>query len=302
MLEAVNADYLVNPIGRKLTEDELAEMVADTEVLIAGTEPITARVMAAAPRLRLISRVGVGLDSVDLRQARARGISISYTPEAPAPAVAELTIGLALSLLRDTHIANAELHRGVWERHVGRRASDITFGIVGVGRIGRRVIQHLRGIGATRILAHDIRCDAGLADDLGFSWAALPELLDGADLVSLHVPLTERTRGMFGDERLGAMRPGSWLINTARGGIVDESALERALVSGQLRGAAVDVFEHEPYHGPLSAVESCLLTSHMGSMSIDCRTAMEIEATAEAVRYLSGEDLLSQVPDEEYPS
>ena len=301
LLEAVGAEYLVNPIGRKLTEGELAEMITDTEVVIAGTEPITAHVMDAAPRLRLISRVGVGLDSVDLAHARTRGIAVSYTPEAPAPAVAELTIGLALSLLRETHVANAQMHRGIWERHMGRRASDITFGIVGVGRIGGRVIQHLRGIGATRILAHDLHQDADLAQRLGFTWAAMPEILVDSDLISLHVPLTERTRGMFGDEHLRAMRAGSWLINTARGGIVDETALHEALVSRHLRGAAIDVFENEPYQGPLSALESCLLTSHMGSMSFDCRTVMEIEATAEAVRYLRGERLASPVPDSEYP-
>ncbi len=113
-LESAGVDYLINPIGRKLKEDELAEMVADFDVIIAGTEPITEKVMARAPNLKLISRVGIGLDSVDLLAAESRGIKVCYTPDAPAPAVAELTIGMMLSLLRSVHLANAQMHRGEW--------------------------------------------------------------------------------------------------------------------------------------------------------------------------------------------
>ena len=301
MLEASGVDWLVNPIDRKLTESELVQLVSDTEVLIAGTEPITDAVMAQAPHLRLISRVGVGLDNVDLAAARRRGIAVSYTPTAPAPAVAELTIGLMFSLLRGIHVADANIRAGAWHRTMGWRISDVAFGIVGVGRIGRRVITLLRGLGASRILAHDIIEDPLLAEELGFTWVPLDQLIGQSDLVSLHVPLTARTRGMFQGPQLAAMRPGSWLVNTARGGIVDESALGEALRAHHLAGAAIDVFEREPYDGELMEIPTCLLTAHMGSMSVDCRAAMEIEATREAVRHLTGQPLNSPVPDSEYP-
>ena len=137
LLEESGIDYLINPIGRKLTECELADMISDFDVLIAGTEPVTARVMASGKNLKLISRVGVGLDSVDLISAKKRGLHVSYTPDAPAPAVAELTLGMMLTLLRHVHVASSQLHDGLWRRYFGRRISEITIGIIGAGRIGR---------------------------------------------------------------------------------------------------------------------------------------------------------------------
>ena len=156
-LNAAGIEYLINPLGRKIKEDELAEMVTDFDALIAGTEPITDKVMASATRLKLISRVGIGLDGVDLLAAERRGIQVSYTPDAPAPAVAELTIGLMLSLLRSIHTVNAQMHRGDWQRHFGRRIPEVTVGIIGVGRIGGRVLRRLAGFGTPRILVNDLR-------------------------------------------------------------------------------------------------------------------------------------------------
>ena len=128
LLEAAGISYLINPLGRRLKEMELAEMVKDADVLIAGTEPITDLVMGRASKLKLISRVGIGLDSVDLVAAERRGIKVAYTPDAPAPAVAELTFGLMLSLLRSVHVANLQMHQGTWQRHMGRRLAEVTVG------------------------------------------------------------------------------------------------------------------------------------------------------------------------------
>jgi len=300
LLEAAGIEYLVNPIGRRLKEDELAEMVGDFDVLIAGTEPITDKVMSRGSRLKLISRVGVGLDSVDLLAAERRAIRVSYTPEAPAPAVAELTVGLMLSLLRFVHLANAQLHRGEWHRHFGRRIPEVTIGIIGVGRIGRRVLTRLSGFGTPRVLVNDIHPDTRLVPELKLEWVSKDEIYQGADVISLHVPLTGLTKNMIRAEHLKLMKPDALLINTSRGGIVNERDLAEALSAGRLGGAAIDVFEHEPYDGPLAKIERCVLTAHMGSMSIDCRTRMEIEATKEAVRFLADEPLQGVVPPEEY--
>lgn len=300
LLRGAGIPYRKNPLGRKLLEEDLIRLVGDAEYLIAGTEPITERVLAAAPNLKLISRVGVGLDSVDLESARVRGVLVAYTPEAPGPAVAELTIGLMLSLLRGIHTANSRMHRGEWQREFGRRIPEVSIGIVGAGRIGGRVIRRLASFGTPRILVNDLRPNLQVAPQLKLEWVGIQELLVEADVVTIHVPLTQRTRGLIGREQLMSMKQDALLINTARGGIVDEDALLEVLQEGHLGGAAIDVFDSEPYSGPLATVERCLLTSHMGSMSLDCRERMEVEATEEVIRHFQGRELASLVPDDEY--
>jgi D-3-phosphoglycerate dehydrogenase len=300
LLEGAGIPFTVNPLGRKVTEDELIAMLPGHDMLIAGTEVISDRVMAAAPQLRLISRVGIGLDGVDLAAARRRGVHVSYTPEAPAPAVAELTIGLMLCLLRSVHLANAQLHRGEWERHFGRRLSEVTIGIIGVGRIGRRVLRRIAAFGTPRVLANDLNPDPKAVPELKLEWVGKDEIFRNADIVTIHVPLTAQTRGMVGRRQFAAMKQGALVVNTARGGIVDEADLADALRSGVIAGAAIDVFEREPYSGDLASIERCILTAHMGSMSEDCRFRMETEATEEVLRFATGAALHSPVPDAEY--
>jgi len=299
LLEKNGAEYVINPRNKKLTEDELCELVGDVEVLIAGTEPITEKVMSCAPNLKLISRVGIGLDSVDLLAAKKKNILVSYTPDAPAPAVAELTIGLMLSTLRAIQITNANIHEGTWRRHFGRRLSEVTIGIIGVGRIGRRVLEHLQGFGRPRILVNDVGQMQEISEVFEVEWVTKEQMYTEADIVSLHVPLTAATNQLICKQELLSMKHDAILINTSRGGIVNESDLHGVLLGGHLAGVALDVFEHEPYQGPLADIERCVLTSHMGSMSVDCRTQMEIEATEEAVRFLTGEPLRGIVPEEE---
>lgn len=300
LLEGAGVDYLINPIGRRLTEDELAGMIGGFDLLIAGTEPITDRVMGCAPGLQLISRIGIGLDSVDLLAAERRGIRVSYTPEAPSPAVAELTVGLMLSLLRSVHVANVELHRGEWKRHFGRRIPEVTIGVIGVGRIGRRVLTRLVGFGTPRVLVNDLYPDTKLVPELKLEWVGKEDIFRNADVITVHVPLTAHTKNMIRKEHLLMMKPDALIINTARGGVINEQDLADVMREGHLGGAAIDVFEQEPYKGPLSEIDRCLLTSHMGSMSVDCRTRMEIEATEEAVRFVTGKPLTGVVPQVEY--
>ncbi len=300
LLDSIGADYEINPLGRRLKENELAEMASRTEILIAGTEPITAAVMDAAPGLRLVSRVGIGLDSVDLLAARERGIAVSYTPEAPAPAVAELTIGLMLALLRNTHVANLAMHRGEWNRQMGRRIPEVTIGVIGTGRIGGRVLRRLSAFGSPRLLVNDLSPNPQLVPNLKLEWVGKETIYQEADVITLHLPMTKQTRDMIRREHLLLMKPDALLINTSRGGIVNESDLVDVMSSGHLGGAAIDVFEDEPYTGPLAEIDRCILTCHMGSMSVDCRSRMEIEATEEAVRYLRGLPLESLVPEDEY--
>lgn len=300
LLDSVGADYVINPLGRKLTEDELAEMISDYDIVIAGTEPITEKVMEAGNNLQLISRVGIGLDSVDLIAAEKRGITVSYTPDAPAPAVAELTFAVMFTLLRSVHVANAQLHRGEWQRHFGRRLPEVTVGIIGCGRIGGRVLRRFAGFGTPRILANDLEPDDSVAPQLKIEWTDKETIYREADVISLHLPLTKHTKDMIRHEHLKMMKEDAIVINLSRGGLINEADLARVMREGHLSGAGIDVFEEEPYRGELAEIERCLLTAHMGSMSRDCRTRMEIEATEEAVRFIRGQELTGVVPETEY--
>jgi len=299
-LEEAGVNFEINPLGKKLTENELADMVTDYDAIIAGTEPITDKVMSKASKLKLISRVGIGLDSVDLTAARNRNILVSYTPDAPSKAVSDLTIGFMLSLLRGVHVANLKMHKGEWGRVLGRRLGEVTVGLIGVGRIGTGVLGRLQGFGCKRIIVNDIEPKHHLETAFGLEWVDKNTIYKEADVISLHVPLTKETKNLIGRSELEMMRPDALLINTARGGIISENDLYEILKEGHLGGAAIDVFEQEPYSGPLCEIEKCLLTSHMGSMSIDCRIRMEIEATEEVVRFAKGQVLRGLVPEEEY--
>jgi D-3-phosphoglycerate dehydrogenase / 2-oxoglutarate reductase len=300
LLERENIAYATNPVGRRLREEELAEIIEPYEVLIAGTEPITDAVLELAPNLRLIARVGIGLDNVPLASARERGIAVTYTPSAPSPAVAELTVGQMLALLRRTANADRGMRQGVWNRWIGRRLGLLTVGVIGVGRVGRLVIRHLQGWSPIRILAHDLNVDDEFAQWTGCVWTAPQTIFREADIITLHVPLTPETRHMISVRELEMMKPDAILINTARGGIVDEAALAAALRARPAFSAAIDVFEQEPYGGELAALENCLLSCHMGSGTRDCRLRMESDAAQEVVRYFRGEPFATPVPEAEY--
>jgi D-3-phosphoglycerate dehydrogenase / 2-oxoglutarate reductase len=300
LLENSGIEYLINPLNKKLTEDELANMATDFDVIIAGTEPITDHVMQCAKKLKMISRVGIGLDSVDLSAAQRRGIKVSYTPDAPAPAVAELTLGLMLVLLRSAQLSNSEMHNGKWRRHFGKRIANTTIGIIGLGRVGQRILNRITLFGTPRVLVNDLKPDPNLDRKYKLNWVDKETIYKESDLITFHLPLTESTKDMVTKKQLKMMKSDASVINTSRGGIINEDDLFYVMSEGHLSGAAIDVFQNEPYDGKLKEIDRCFLTAHMGSMSIDCRTRMEIEATEEAIRFLTNRPLKSAVPDEEY--
>ena len=302
LLEKSGCDYSLNPFGRRLQPGELQGLIENVDILIAGTEKIDSGVFDRANRLKLISRVGIGLDGIDLQYAKSRGIRVSYTPDAPAPAVAELTLGLMLALVRGTHVANSNMQNGIWQRHFGLRLANLTIGIVGCGRIGTKVVRHLSSFKPKQILCNDLRPDSfnEIVKFDGVKPAAKQEIYSKADLISLHVPLTATTHSMITKEEIKQMKEGVFLINTSRGGIIHEADLAEALKSGAVSGAAIDTFTEEPYTGELNEISSCLTTCHMGSMTVDCRAAMEKEAVEEAVRFLNGEPLHGSVPPSEF--
>ncbi len=273
-LRRMQYEMMLNPYHRRCTAPEIITLLQDGVVgLIAGLEPLTREVLEKAHDLKVISRCGVGLDNVDLEAADALGIKVYNTPEAPSVAVAELTIGLMLSLLRHISLSDRMMRSNAWKPMMGRLLSRQTVGIIGYGRIGKKVIRLLEAFGCD-ILIHDPL----IKQQGGHRFVDIDELLRYADVVSLHLPYSLKNHHFLNETKLALMPKTSVLINTARGGLVDEDALYQKISTGALAGAALDVFEDEPYKGKLLELSNVLLTSHMGSYAKESRISMEEEA------------------------
>ena len=297
LLEENKIKNTINPYKKKITEGQLKEIIHEYDYIIAGTEQISESVLKKAEKLKLIARVGVGYNNIDLKHAKSKDIKITYIPDGPDPAVADLTIGLMYSLLRATHISNLKLHNGQWERHIGRRLKECTVGIVGVGKIGYRVANELEKIGTKNILLSDIRRGYDLSKHPSMKWAELEEVLKFSDVITFHLPLTSQTNNLISEKELRVMKSDAVLVNTSRGGIINEDGLYNVLKSGHLFGAALDVFREEPYYGKLIDIDRCLLTAHTASMTIDCRTYMEYQAIHEVISFSKGDPLNFEIPD-----
>jgi phosphoglycerate dehydrogenase-like enzyme len=270
------------------TPAELTALISGAVGAIVSTDPFDADVLRDSPDLRVIARVGVGTDSIDLAAATKHGVVVTITPGANEATVAEHTIALMLSLLRRICEQNAAARRGEWNRtgpHLPGSLHGSTVGLVGFGRIGRLVAQRLRGFDV-RILATDPSVGEAEPD---VELVALPDLLAGSDVVSLHAPLEPATAGLIGAEEIGAMRPGAMLVNTARGGMVDERALLAALLAGHLGGAALDVFAEEPPAGNgLLGLPNVVATAHVAGLSERSIDEMTHRATASVVDVVAG--------------
>ena len=264
-------EVVMNPHGRALTEEEAITLLAGCVGVAAGTEPLTERVMAALPQLKVISRCGVGMDNVDMAAAKARTITVCNTPDGPTRAVAELALGCALDLLRQVSRMDRELRGGTWKKRMGSLLQGKKLGVIGYGRIGR----------ATAELFALMGCEVAFADpfvESGTHQRMEPEaLLAWADIVTLHCAKPKDGKPVLDAARLALLKPGSLVLNLARGGLVDEDALVAALKGGKLGGAALDVFVKEPYSGPLAELPQVLLTPHVGSYAKEARIGMEVD-------------------------
>ncbi len=284
-LTASGLTVVRNPHGRRLSTEELLALGGGCLGVIAGSEHYTDDVLARLPRLRCISRIGVGTDNIDLAAARRRGVTICTTPDAPTQAVAEFTVGVMLALIRGITRMDHAVHAGRWEPYLGRQIDSLRVGLIGLGRIGRAVAGLLRGWGCD-LCGSDIAPAETWAQAAGVRLMPLEELLPTADLISLHLPHTPATHHLINARTIGLMKPGALLVNTARGGLIDEDALHAALVAGRLGGAALDVFDGEPYRGSLASLEGVLLTSHAASHTAEARQRMEREAVENLHRVL----------------
>lgn len=280
ILKDAGCTVKLNPHGRKLTEAEVVELAGDSQGLIAGTENLDKETLKAFSHLKVISRCGVGIENVDLREARTLGIMVVNTPEAPTTAVAELTVGLILNLLRCVSQQDRVLRMGQWQKKMGFLLEKKNVGIVGYGRIGRKVSAMLKSF----------NCNIAFSDPYQKSnqdkQMSLEGLLAWADILTVHV---SSDKALIGAQQIAAMKKGSYLINVSRGGVVDEKALHEALTSQALAGAALDVFEQEPYTGPLKDVDNVILTPHIGSYAKESRILMECQAAENLLKLLQNE-------------
>lgn len=278
-------EIINNPYGRKLTEDEVIELAKDCVGIVAGVEPLTARVMDALPDLKCISRVGVGMDSVDLEYAKQKGIIVVNTPDGPTRGVAELTLAMTLSLLRRIPQADAALHQRKWKKQIGNLFLGKTVGILGLGRIGKTVAELFRGLG-NPVIGYDPFANLEWAKEKGIEIKSMEEVLKESDILTLHIPGNKDKSPVITAEELSWMKDGAFLINIARGGVVDEIALYDALKNGKLAGAAIDVYTKEPYDGPLCDLDNIIMTPHLGSYAKEGKLQMEIDAVKNFINTL----------------
>jgi D-3-phosphoglycerate dehydrogenase len=289
-LRAEGFEPVYQPLTRKRTEEELIDLLRGVDGAIVSTDPFTARVLAAAPQLKAISRTGVGYDAIDVAAATARGIVVTTTPGVNRDAVADLTLALVLCCARKLPENLAEVRRGGWTRHEGVDLAGKTLGLAGLGTIGKEVAERATAF-KMRILAHDIVRDGSFAERHGIAYVPLEDLLRQSDFVSLHLFLSDATRHLINAERLALMKPTAFLINTARGGIVDTAALVEALREKRIAGAALDVVEEEPLSAdsPLRRLDNVYLTPHVGGVTADARRLIGAMAAENLICALTGE-------------
>lgn len=258
--ETVRAD-----MSQKMTEERLIELLGGVDGAIVGVVPMTAHVLGHAPTLKVVCAHGVGVDHIDLEVAAQLGVIVANCPGANSQAVADLTIGLMVSIARQIPLVDRDARDGQWGRYHGIELWKKTLGLIGLGRIGRAVARRASGFDM-QVLAYDPYVDEQEALAVGVRMTFLDELIASADFLSLHTALTEETRHLIGKRELELMKPSAFLINTARGGLVDEEALYTALVKGKLAGAALDVFASEPPVGsPLLGLKNVVVTPHIGA-------------------------------------
>ena len=288
LLEQSGFSFCTNPYGRRMKPSEVVDLGRDCRGLVAGVEKYTAETLAQLSNLRCISRCGTGISNIDLAVAKRRGIAVLNTPDEPVVAVAELTLAMMLALLRRLPKVDLLTRERKWQRVTGQLLKGKTVGIVGLGRIGRRVAELVQAFGAT-VIGVEPYPDAEWVHTHGVELVDLPTLLARADIVSFHASTSSEQPLHLGAAELAQMKQGSWLVNMARGDMIDDVALSEALASGRLSGAGLDVFPQEPYRGPLCDSDRVILSPHQATLTVETRVAMEIHAVENVVRHLRGE-------------
>ena len=275
MLEEKSVELVKNPFERKLTIEETIEHLQGADGLLAGLEVLNEEVFAHTPDLKAISRIGIGMDNVDVDACKAHNIKLSNTPDAPTEAVAEMALSALLSIAHHIPKSNADMHNGVWKKHLGFSMRDLNVLFIGYGRIGRRFAEHLKYLRAN-VIVYDPYVPE-------LSVESLESGLAQADVVTIHASGKDL---LLSRNKMECIKDGAVLLNCARGSLVDEQGVYDALKSGKLSYYWADVYGEEPYKGILTNCENALLTPHISTFSKQCRVRMEVEAVSNILRDL----------------
>lgn len=299
MLAATGWEIVENPFRRRLKLGDIEKLLPEVDAVIAGTEPYPHELVTrCANRLKVIARVGVGLDNVSVECALKDGVVVTYTPDAPSQSVAELTVSQMINLCRFILPSDHSVREGAWNRMMGWLLSERTIGIIGLGRIGKIVFK----------LLDPFKCNIYVCDtnpDIEFVRNNKVQIVDAetlfkcCNLLTVHIPHNKINHHFINRQRISLMQTGSFIINTSRGAVLDEVALTDALLQRHLGGVALDVFENEPYEGNLTQFENVILTAHIGASSRESRRLMELQATEDCIRVLRGEHPLRPAPKED---
>jgi len=295
MLTEKGYEIQINNTGRPYKKEEMLNLIRDVDGIIIGIDELSAEIIEEANELKVISKYGIGLDNIDINMATNKKIVVTNTPTANVDAVADLAFGLILSLARRVPEADQKTKSGKWEKIIGKSVWEKTLGIIGLGKIGRQVAKRAQGF-EMRILAFDIVKDKKFAQKYGVKYVDLEKLLQKSDYISIHIPLNDDTRGMISYRELGKIKKEAFLINTSRGGIVDEEALYDALRNNKLRGAALDVYENEPIQEtPLKELNNVIMTPHIGAYTEEAIENMGIQAAQSLIDVLEGREPQNRV-------
>ena len=305
VLEDAGLTVRLNTLGHRLQPEEMVTQLREADAVLAGVESYDAALLAQLPRLRCISRCGIGTDAIDLAAARQREVAVLTTVDEVVEPVAQMAVAMILALARNLPLHVADARASQWRKHTGHLLSEWTVGLIGFGNIGQQVARYLLPF-CPRILVCDPRPPAlatvprGVPSKpvpTGVTRCELPQLLAEADLVSIHAARDASAGPLLGERELALMKPGARLVNTARGYLVDEAALLAALTSGHLSAAALDVYEREPYTGPLMQLPQVLCTPHVATLTVASRAAMELVAARHIVDFFAAQRQPVRTPE-----
>ncbi len=286
ILEDKEYELIYNDKERPYTKEEMIDLIKDVDGIIVGIDYLGKEVIEKAERLKVISKYGVGIDNIDIEEAVKNDIVVTNTPTANSQAVADLAFALILSLARRIPEANNSTKSGKWNKFIGNSVNKKTLGIIGLGKIGKAVVKRAKGFDMD-ILAYDVYPDQEYAKKHNVNFVELSELYKKSDFISVHVPLNSKTENMIGKKEFRIMKNSAFLINTSRGGIVNEDDLYETLKNKEIKGAAMDAFINEPpKNSPLRELENIIMTSHNGAYTEEAIEKMGVQASENLINVL----------------
>ena len=285
-LKNANCRLVFNSYKSRLNQNQLVNLASDCDGIIAGTEEYNKDVIKKLKKLKIISRLGVGIDNIDIKATKHQKIKLLVTQSSPSRSVAELAMGLILNILRKISTSDRNIRLGKWDKKMGNLLSFKSLGIIGLGKVGKELVKLLSSFGV-KIFVYDKKCDEVFCKKYKCQKVSLNKLLSNSDIISIHINSTNKTKAIFDKKTFAMMKKNAILINTSRGSLINEEDLRKALKNKQIRGAALDVFNEEPYRGKLSNLDNILLTPHIGSYAEEIRLQMELESVENLIKNLT---------------